>query len=259
MTISADKIRTLINEENLPPKLFTEGNLKLETPVPSVGDGYNTKLPVSAVPGRGYWGEEEVFYKRINMAEVTRETPYRSTVTLTPEIVLQLINNTTGLFITPEDIEPFTPPVLLEGQSGDVVLVALSNSLGFTGTLTAKFEYGRAWLDVAVVQRNLTVLTHPIPVTDLKSARMLTWSKDFTPYRDSIAVVKGDYADWDAVQEIIGLMKIPVWAKGPITDLPTSAVPDSNPAFDRVVVQKKVVSDDMVGDVYLHYNNLEEI
>lgn len=257
---SADKIRALINEANLPPKAFTARNLRLQTPEVNVGDGYNTRLEVGGIPGRGYYNNSEVFYRRIDLGIVVRTTPLKTTAPLTQELVIDLLNAACGLFLTLDDVEPFDVPDIVTEGVGSVTLVATPLSLGFTGTLTFDLEYGRSELDSVVGARSLPVLRHPIDVDTRMSARMMTWSKDFTSLRDALVVNKtGDYTDWSAVQAACLLLGIPAWDKGKIADYATSAVPDANPLFDRVVIQRGASGPRIVGDIYFHYNLLEEI
>ncbi|MNR57901.1 hypothetical protein D3C85_1787670 [compost metagenome] len=89
---------------------------------------------------------------------------------------------------------------------------------------------------------------------------MQTWGIDFTSIRDAIKPVNGKYTDFTKVQVACTYFGIPAWAEGSITDNATSAVPDSNQAFDRVVIQKNVYGwGALKGDIYLHYNNLDEV
>lgn len=257
---SADKLRQLLNADQLPPKEFTERNLTIH--VPSSDDGgteWNTKVELQGIPGKGYYGTDEVFYKRIPLDQIDHNTPLRTDKVLTPELIVDLTNKTLGLWLTVDDIEAFTPPVIGDGETGSVTLTAVPGSIGFIGSIEMTIEYGRAWLDIAISTKNLTVLTHPIKVDYRKSARMLTWSKDFTSLRDSIAVVKGRYADFAKLAAACSTMQIPAWSEGFIADYATSAIPDANPLFDRVVIQRNAQSAMMVGDLYFHYNVLEEI
>lgn len=258
---SADKIRQLLNDTNLPPKEFTERNLRMDLPVTDIGEGYNTRLGLEGIPGRGYYGTDDVFYRRIDLSTINRQTPVRTTTPLTPQVVLDLFNSVTALFLTLDDVEPFSPPQLTDGQSGQVTIVAVENSLGFTGSAVIPLEYGRSWLDSMVGVRTLPVLTHPVPRVDYrKSARMVTWSKDFTCLRDALLPdKKSQYSDWGVLVAACLEMGIPSWVQAGVGDYATSAVPDSNPLFDRVVIQRNVLSNQMVGDLYFHYNILEEV
>lgn len=256
---SAEKLRQLLNDQQLPPKLFTERNLIMRIPEADAGEEWNTKLELEGIPGRGYIGTDEVFYKRIPLNLIERVTPLRSVDPLTPQLVIDLFNASTGAWLVLDDLEDFTPPALEDGDSGSVTITAKSTSLGFTGSANINLEYGRSWLDSVVYSRNLPVMKHPIAVDWRKSARMLTWSKDFTSLRDSLLPVKGRYADWPTFSAACAEMGIPSWGEGGITDNPTSAVADANPLFQRVVIQRNAVSGEMYGDLYFHYNILEEI
>lgn len=258
---SADKLRQLLNDTNLPPKEFTERNLRMDLPVWEVGEGYNTKLGLEGIPGRGYYGPAEVFYRRIDLSTINRQTPVRTTVPLTAQVVLDLFNAVTALFLTLDDVEPFTPPTLNDGDSGEVTIVAVENSLGFTGSAVIPLEFGRSWLDSMVGSRNLPVLKHPIVRLDYRqSARMMTWSKDFTCLRDSLLPdKKSQYSNWPTLNAACLEMGIPAWVQAGITDNATSDIADSNPLFDRVVIQRNVISAQMLGDLYFHYNILEEV
>ena len=259
---SASEIRRILNEDNLPPKEFTEQNLALG--LPTAADGgtdYNSSLLLKSIPGRGYWGDDTVYYKRIPLDSIDHSTPLRTTATLTRASIIELVNKTFNLFLTDDDLEPFDIPAIGDGQNGQITITAKPTSLGFLNYMVLIIEYGRAWLDVAVNRRDLAQLKHPIAVDYRQSARMLTWSVDFTSLRDVLArdAKTGTYTDVATLQAACGAMGIPLWVQGTVSDQPTSAVPDANQDFDRVVIQRSVVSTNMVGDMYFHYNNLEEI
>ena len=257
---SADKLRQLLNDQQLPPKEFTERNLTIH--VPSSDDGgteWNTKVQLQGNPGKGYYGTDEVFYKRIALDQIDHNTPIRSDKTLTPELVVELANKTLGLWLTVDDIEAFEPPVIGDGETGTVTLTAVPGSIGFIGSIELTVEFGRAWLDIMVSSRNLRVLKHPIAVDYRRSARMLTWSKDFTSLRDKLLLVRNQYSDFDGLVAACAEMQIPAWQQASATDYSTSDIADANPLFDRVVIQRGAVSGMMVGDLYFHYNVLEEI
>lgn len=257
---SSDKIRQLAEEANNPPKPFTDVTVLIGDVATVEGQEWNTRLVLNGKPGKGYYGPAEVFYDRVNLGTMDVSKVIRTTKPLTPELIVSLINSAYGLWLTADDIDEPIPPVLTEGGSDLVTISSKTTSIGFIGENYFSFEYGRSELSDVVSNRSLTVLKHPIAVTDKLSARMLTWSKDFTSLRDAIKVNKeGTYTDWDAVQVACSVYGIPAWTKGPIVDKATSEVPDSNQLFDRVVIQTGVSSTGMAGSVYLHYNILEEV
>jgi hypothetical protein len=257
---STDKLLQLLNETNDPLKTFTRINVGL-VDVQSVEiDGPITKVTVTAVPGRGYSGSVDVQYHRLDLSEVIAGKTVRSLNAMTPQIVIDLINSSLGLFLSVDDLLPFTTPTPEEGTAVVIDIEAAPDSPGFMGLTQITVEYGRSWLDQVVGRRSLNELTHPISVDYRKSARMLTWGRDFTCVRDAIKPDKnGDYTNWDVLQKACAAMGIPSWDKWKIADYPTTAIPDANPAFHRVVIQTATYSGTMVGKIYLHYNVLEEV
>lgn len=257
---ATDKLLQLLNETNDPIKTFTRINVGFVDIGTVEVDGPITKVTVVATPGRGYSGSVDVQYRRINLTEAADGKTVRSLDQMTPQIVVDLINNSLGLFLTLDDLVPFTTPTPESGTAVVINIEAQPESPGFMGIAQVSVEYGRSWLDQVVGRRSLNELTHPISVDYRKSARMLTWSRDFTCVRDAIKPDKnGDYTDWDTLQKACAAMGIPSWDKWKIVDQPTSSVPDANPAFDRVVIQSSTYSGQMVGKIYLHYNILEEV
>lgn len=257
---SVDKVLALVDETNTPPKPINARSVEAGAVSVEVGEEWNTRIELEGIPGRGYYGPAEFFYDRIALSSVQVSKPLRTEEELTVAVILKLFNAVTGLWVTEDDVEPFTPPDLQEGEEGEVTLTSKPTSKGFIGSIVVPVEFGRAWLDDAVVARNLPVLKHPIDVSRYASARMLTWSKDFTSLRDVIKpTAVGKYTDWDTLQAACSQLGIPTWVEGPIVDKATSDVPGSNPLFDRVIVQEQASSTEMLGPIYLHYNILEEV
>lgn len=257
---AVDKLIGLLNEANQPPKIFTEGNIKLGDFVASEDPEFNTEMIVRAVPGRGYIGQKPVRYQRLDISTIVLDATLRSQVQFTPEAIVSMLNVKLKLFLSVDDLEPFDIPELTEGQTETVVIQTKPSSAGFFGEFSVVLEFGKSWLDQVIGVRVLKTLNHPADETlRKKSARMMTWSKDFTSLRDAIKVTGGTYTDFQALQVGCAYMGVPTWSPGTITDQPTSAVPDSNPAFDRVVIQEDVNSGSLEGSIYLHYNNLEGV
>ncbi len=256
---SKEKLLDLINESNLPPKVLNHINVRFTGVVPADESGA-TILTVAGVPGRGYSGQVDLTYNRLNLTEILDGKTVRSPDQLNPSSFLELINSAYNLFLTAIDVGEITIPVLGEGEYAQLTLEANEDSLGFVGVANIRLEFGKSWLDQVVGNRNLNELRHPITVSYKMSSRMLTWSKDFTSVRDAIVVSKaGYYTDWTALQAACTYMGIPGWDQNRITDHATSDIPDANPEFDRVVIQNSVQSAYIDGPIYLHYNVLEEI
>lgn len=259
-TPSELKLLDLLNEANVPEKLLSAANVRLVSPVPEDHNGRNTRLTIESIPGRGYFGEVDIFYRRIPLTDhVADQDVVRSEVPLTAEALIQLLNSTYGLFLSVDDFDAFSVPELTPGSNELLTLTAKTDSLGWLGSITIDFTYGKPYLDAVVGTKALNVMNHPVELGGLQSARMLTWNVDFSSIRDAI-LPNGDgtYSDWATVQGACASIDIPPWEQGSIQDYPTSAVPTSNQAFDRVVVQMAVVSDSLIGPIFLHYNTFDE-
>lgn len=256
---SKEKLLDLINDLNQPQRELNDINVKFTGIVPADESGA-TVLTVAGVPGRGYSGQVDLTYNRLNLTEILDGKTVRSPDTLNPDSFLELVNSAYNLFLTAIDVGEITIPELGEGEYAQLTLEANEDSLGFVGTATVRLEFGKSWLDQVVGNRNLKELTHPIKVDYRMSARMMTWDKDFTCMRDAIALTKTrEYTDWPSLQAAATYMGIPGWSPHYLVDKATSEVPDANPAFDRVVIQAVHNEVNMLGPIYLHYNVLEEI
>jgi len=258
-TLSTGVILRELNELNDPNRKLTEINVQLGNLISEVTPEYNTRITIEAAPGRGYLGTVDVTYKRIVLSEAAPDAHIRSTQPFTKESTLALLNATFQLFLSVDDLEDFTPPVLALNETASLTLTAKPESFGWMGSFDVEFMFGRTMLDSVIGIRGLPLLRHPIDVNQRRqSFYMATWGRDFTCLRDAIKVKNGNrYTDFDALQLACTKLGIAGWADGYISDHPTSAVADSNQAFDRVVVQPGVSSPSGLGAVYLHYNLLD--
>jgi hypothetical protein len=261
-TLSQTELLKEINLANTPLRPLNTLNVTFDVPTAETGDDYNTRVTVLAVPGRTYINQVDVLYKRIVLADIAPDAQVRSTEPFTKESIISLLNATFQMFLSVEDLEDFTPPTLQLNETASLTLTAKPESLGWLGSFDVEFMYGRTLLDSIVGLRYLPVLTHPTdPKLGKKSARVLTWGKDFTSLRDSMLpdIATGTYKDYAAFSTACGALEIPPWTKGPCSDNATSAIPDSNQAFDRVVIQSAIQSSGMSGDLYFHYNTFDKV
>lgn len=256
---SVSRILEILNHENQPPKELRDEILEISAPVAGT-ETHNTKLVLYGIPGKGYYGSVDIFYRRINLSdEITGDLSIRSETPLVAQDFLDQLSKYLTVDVTMADVEPFVVPDLQAGQSAPVEIVAVSDSYGWMGSATINYEYGRPYLNVMVKNVNLDIQFHPVPYTGYRSARMATWHLDFTSLRDAIKPDQfANYTSWETLQSALVAMGIPSWFPDKITDRPTSMVPEANQAFDRVVVQQNVSSAELEGTVYLHYNLFDE-
>ncbi|MNI89988.1 hypothetical protein D3C73_1474610 [compost metagenome] len=84
---------------------------------------------------------------------------------------------------------------------------------------------------------------------------MATYNFDFTPYLDQLKIDPkyGRWANFDQVMQVGAKAGLPYWTNSSVVDLPTSSVPDANPAFQRVFVQPYSYAG-VMGPIYFHYD-----
>lgn len=263
MDNSITRLLSEANEKNSPKRPLTLINVAPQTPVPLEGDEkHNTQVTIQGVPGRTYIGEQTLLYKRISITDALADLQLRNIVPFTTQMVVDMVNTQLGLFITLDDLEPFTPPELALNETKTLVLTSKADSFGFIGEVEISLMYGRTLLQSVIGIRLLKLFAHPNdPTLGKQSGRMATYGIDFTSLRDSLLPnpLTRSYTDWDTFQSACIYLKIPSWNQGTIVDQPTSAVPDSNQAFDRVVIQTSVNSAYILGPLYFHYNLLDEV
>lgn len=263
MDDSITRLLSEANEKNQPKRPLSLINISPQAPVPLEGnEKHNTQVTIEGVPGRTYVGSQTLLYKRISLTEVLADLQLRNIVPFTTQMVLDMVNTQLGLFITIDDLEPFTPPELALNETAALTLVSKPESFGFVGSVEIELMYGRTLLESVIGIRLLKLFAHPNnPDLNKQSGRMMTWGVDFTSLRDSMKVnpLTRSYTDWATFQSACIYLQIPAWNQGIIVDQPTSAVPDSNQDFDRVIIQTSVNSAYILGPLYFHYNLLDEV
>lgn len=263
MATSKQLLIDQINQDNEPFRLITEKNVDFGLPVSiPEEEAYNTSVLVTGKPLFGYWGDVEVFYTRLDLVDQIHGTDVNSVDPLTPQQLLDALNSRYGTSLALDDLEPFTVPIPAENESAPVNLVALDTSLGWVGEATVNFINQRAYLDVVVSKKALTVLHYVSAETvpTRQSALMALWNTDFTCVRDALARTSpsGYPADFSKIQALCESRGINGWPNGQIYHYDTSQVPTANQDFDRVAMMTTAFSSGIAGPIYLHYNNFDE-
>jgi hypothetical protein len=263
MDNSITRLLNEANEKNSPKRPLTLINITPQ--VPQVLEGnekHNTQVTIEGVLGRVYTGSQTLLYKRISLTDALAGLQLRNIVPFTTQMVIDMVNTQLGLFITIDDLEPFTPPTLALNETASLTLIPKAESFGFVGQVQIQLMYGRTLLESVIGIRLLKLFNHPNdPAFNKQSGRMATWGIDFTSLRDSLKInpLTLSYTDWATFQSACIYLQIPSWAKGQLIDSATADVPDSNPAFDRVTIQPVVNSAYIFGPLYFHYNLLDEV
>ena len=204
MDNSIQRLLKEANEKNVPKRPLTLINISPQ--VPNVIEGnerFNSSVTIEGVPGRVYVGQQTLLYKRISLPEALNDLQLRNIVPFTPEMVIEMVNRQLNLFITADDLEPFTPPELELNETASLTLVSRADSFGFVGSVEIELMYGRTLLESIITFRLLDLFKHPTdPAFGKQSGRMVTWGFDFTSLRDAIKVDSKtqSYSDWQALQ-----------------------------------------------------------
>lgn len=252
---NAERIFVVLNDQFNPPKEFTELRLTFSIPQDTTEFEKNTLLTISGVPGKGYYGEVDVYYDRLDIADYVGPFDFRSLAVLDRASIVAALASYFQVEIDPDDFEDFTPPVLADGESTTLTLKVADTSLQWKGEFDASISYGKSWLDMAIGRRALDIYKIPFSSGVKMNGRMATWGADFTGAQFALKPdAKGDYTDWDTVQAVAARYGLPAWLKGKVVDKATADVPDANPVFQRVIIQQTVVSGLLVGPLYFHYN-----
>lgn len=256
---SSEKLIDLLNTEFTPQKEFTDKNLRFEVPAEEVTADYNTKMMVKGVPGKGYYGSVELKYRRVPLSEIGEGVELRKEGQLTIEEVCEMLNSSRNTFLAATELEPMTIPNLTAGQSHVITLVAKADSIGWTGSQAITIRFGKPYLSVVIARADLETIKPPGERYDVPAAWAMLYYHDFTAFRDSLAIdpKTGRFVDASAVHAVTHKLGIPSWAEQWPGDYPTSAIPESNQAFDRVVVQGYTGSGQMAGPIYFHYNTVK--
>lgn len=272
LTPSGEKLIVLLNETFLPPVIFSDQNLSFgdPSPAPQGAVGYDSVVIATGVPGRGYYGTAEIHYSRCPLSNL-KDATIASIDGFTTDSIIAALNAQYKTFLSLADIDTISNiPTLTQGQSATVTLNALPTSLGWEGSTTVTLLHDKPYLSSVVVNQELAVLTDG-KTNGFVDGRAVLFNIDFTSYRDALALTQyypgqwygwTGFADYNALIEVCQLIGLP-WFPEPsygygITDNPTSAIPDSNKNFDRVVMYQRVASGLFTpGPIYFHYNILE--
>ncbi len=139
---SAEKVIDLINQENTPVYPLTTSVISFSDLTPDEETSWNTKLTVNAIPGQGYIGTVDIFYRRINLTELGLSVYLASEAPFTVSSFLEKLNNDRLTSMTEEDLEPDFLPSMDTGVPTDVLITATDGSLAWRGNVTVQVVTG---------------------------------------------------------------------------------------------------------------------
>ena len=268
---SNELVFDLINRDNpnLPFKVDSK-NVIVEkitqvTPLPSTNQR-NTSARLRGVQGSGFRDAITLYYDRINLATIIPwGTNYKSAiVSYTATSIheaLAVILDTYGINFGQADVVNSSlggsnTPNYQNSRS----LTAQPTSPAYYGSTVLTYKRGLPVLDTSITVDTLDAIRHPIdPTLGKKCAHMLTFGIDFTAYKNLLAVDASGLAQWAGLRKILDDLGIPAY-DGPlnsntVADVLTTANPQANKAYDRVVIQTGIDAAGIKGIAYYHYNS----
>lgn len=254
----------MINEQNTLRRPLTLDNVSLSLPVGKIeGTVRNTGVQVAGIHGKGYKGQIEVLYNRHDLPKLFEDaglTPnLRSNSEITPAWIIEQLNAKYGFYLEATDLMAINVPIFESLETTKSIEIVVKESVwDWVGTITLEMTYGNPLLETVVIVQLLPVLTHPVDMQLLlnrKSGYISAYYFDFTGYLDSLKIDPkyGRWANFDQVMAVGLKAGLPAWTNGAVVDLPTSAVPDANQAFERVMIQT-YANGGVMGPIYFHYD-----
>lgn len=266
-----DVLVDLINQQNVLPSplkpddvIFTTPKY-IQGPLPTLVT--STVIPV---PDSVYEGMVPVQYERMDLTSAFGNYRPRITGLSNGNLhsMLPYIGKELGIQLDASDFDQVDYSWLSDNEEVNIPLIALTTSLSYVGKCSVQFTRRRTKLTEAVQITDLDVHLHP-GVTEDNAAKtpitLFTYERDWSEHYDEIR--RHQYADIlynpNGMRELMSSFGFPNWPQGywnPIYDYPTSAVPEANQDYDRVLVQ--VIQDQLpiaqvlpyAGVAYFHYN-----
>lgn len=266
-----DVLVDLINQQNVLPSplkpdevIFTTPKF-VQGPLPTLVT--STVIPV---PDSAYEGMVPVQYERMDLTSAFGDYRPRITGLSNGNLhsMLPFIGKELGISLEPEDFEQVDYSWLGEDEEVNIPLIALSTSLSYIGKFSVQFTRRRIKLEEAIKITDLDVHTHPgITVATLskKPVTLFTYSRDWSEYysaiqRHRLYNIAGNASALRNLMSSLGFSNWPVGWNNPMLDRPTSAVPESNKDYDRVITME-VKDKENIGQIlpyaglaYFHYN-----
>lgn len=263
-------ILSLVEEENnivLNPSDYDYSVPTQATPPEGSDASYNTALTISSNnPAAPYIGEVEVYYNRLNLADLARLADiyvHAPDVTST-HAILPSLNRRYGLNLATEDVVNL-PSVQLSGYRM-VTLRATPESLGWIGELEIGVVEGDLLLETHLTERTLGGLNYPTDDITRPFAHFYSYWRSFSDHYEYLKeVVVGDPIGLDIVSIMNDVTGDP-WVGSGVLEFslegaeitfagPSDQYLGANTDYDRVVViaLDAVKCTGMSGSLILHH------
>lgn len=163
MSVAANKLLALVNRDN--GSNIVEEQVVFAAPLvnPDAGIVRNTKLTLTAVPGKGFRNSVTVWYNRIDLGvlfqSINPNVGLAVTEGMTTDALIPLINAKYG---TDFEVADFVQqPLVVSDTTQTVVLAAAANNVAYIGEFTVKYGIEEVALDSVVLITTLSGFNYP--------------------------------------------------------------------------------------------------
>ncbi|EKD22663.1 MAG: hypothetical protein ACD_84C00018G0004 [uncultured bacterium] len=137
-----DKLLELLNNDNPRQIKFDRTNVTFSNPIENIGEGYNTRINVDSVPGGGFLGNVDVFYHRINLADLGNDIWLFSDMPFTEDMIISMLNTSRNAFLLASDLDAMAVPIMAVGDIRSIVFTTQPNSVNWIGSNNAMLIIG---------------------------------------------------------------------------------------------------------------------
>jgi hypothetical protein len=239
----------------------------------AIDEKVNTSMLISAKDQYSlYQGEVTVYYHRMDLSELARQTPLLADVieVNTTMDVVAALNKKYGLILTSDDIQP--RDLTTEEKDLDnpinVLLEAMPNSVGWVGSVSVGMRRGGYKLGDFLTDITVSAFNYPATYSSKPFAAVYSYWRDFSTQYSQLITVQPGVDQIEAVRQALSAITGNAWtmtpnqrysmagatviAVGECADHPD----DYNIQYDRFV---RVTLDPVkclgyIGDLYFHFN-----
>lgn len=259
---SRERMFVVLNDQHTPPHAFEDKTIRFGTPAVTDLHDRNTLVTVYGKPGHGYYGEVDLYYNRIDVQDLVYSYDFRTRDAITRETIVAAIANSTQEDISPADFIDFDEVVLVEGDFTNFDMTVDPSSLQWTGVLPVTVEHGWPSLEAAVGRKSIGVHTHPNANYRTRRwyGRLMGWDIDFTGvhlWMRPDRLNSNKMVNHEKMLQLTSALGWPRYYSESVQDLSTSAVPLSNPKYERVIVLNNHRNATISGPLYFHYNTVK--
>lgn len=181
MSVAGNKLLALINRDN--KTNLVEAQVTIGTPVanPDAGVARDTKVRVTAVPGKGFKAHVDVWYNRIDLSllfkNVNANVALAVTDGMTTDALIPLINAKYGTDFEKEDFTD-AQPLVVSDQFQTVTLTAKADNVAYVQSFAVRYGIEEVALDSVILVTTLTGFNYPNADTAKGQAAIYSFNLD---------------------------------------------------------------------------------